>query len=64
MESKVAVGLNASDGKRIAEPWVAVAMYPNMQPKQWNRGGGQHTMSVGVSSMRRPMKYPLFKMLL
>jgi hypothetical protein len=34
-------------------------MYPKIQPKQWKRGGGQQTTSVGVRPIRRPMKYPL-----
>ena len=56
------MGLNDSLGKRIADPWVAVAMYPKMQPKQWKSGGGQQTMSDGVRPMREPMKYPLLRM--
>jgi hypothetical protein len=56
-----ASGLKASLGNRIAEPCVAVAMYPRTSPKQWNKGGGQQTTSSAVSRIRSPMKYPLFK---
>ena len=31
---RVATGLKASDGKTIADPCVAVAMYPRIHPKQ------------------------------
>ena len=32
-----------------------------MQPKQWNRGGGQQTVSVGVRSILSPMLLPLLR---
>lgn len=33
-----------------------------MEPKQWNRGGGQQIMSAGERSMRSPMEKPLLRM--
>lgn len=56
--------MKASAGKTIEEPWVAVAMYPRMQPKQWKRGGGHTTISVGVRPMRSPIELPLFRIAL
>ena len=64
MECNVARGSKASDGKRIAEPCVAEAMYPSTQPKQWKSGGGQHMVSVGVRWRRAPMRKPLFNIFL
>jgi hypothetical protein len=32
-----------------------------MHPKQWKRGGGQQTMSFGVSHILSPMKKPLLR---
>ena len=45
----------------MAAPWVAVAMYPRTDPKQWKSGGGQHTMSAGVRRILSPIWEPLFK---
>lgn len=36
-------------------------MYPKTQPKQWNSGGGQQTMSWDVSRMRSPICLPLLR---
>lgn len=33
-----------------------------MEPKQWNKGGGQQIMSAGERSMRSPMEEPLLRM--
>lgn len=51
----MATGSNAGEGKRIHVPWVAVAMYPKMEPKQWKSGGGQHMISVDMSPIREPI---------
>lgn len=56
MERRVSRGEKAGDGKRMQEPWVAEAMYPRIEPKQWKRGGGQQIMSDGVRAIREPMK--------
>lgn len=61
IERRTAVGLNASLGRRSAAPVVAVAIYPKMEPKQWNIGGGQQTTSVGVKPIRVAMKKPLLR---
>lgn len=36
-------------------------MYPSIEPKQWNIGGGQQTTSVGVRPIRVAMKKPLLR---
>lgn len=36
-------------------------MYPKTQPKQWNSGGGQQTMSRDVRCIRSPICLPLLR---
>lgn len=61
MDRRVALALKLSLGNKMQDPWVAVAMYPRILPKQWKRGGGQQIMSEGVRPIREPMKYPLLR---
>lgn len=45
-------------------PCVNEARKPSTRPKQWNKGGGQHITSSGVSFIASPTKRALLRRLL
>lgn len=57
-------GSKTSAGYTIFPPCVKIANRPRTSPKQWNSGGGQHSMSVAVNFKRSPMKRELLTTLL
>jgi hypothetical protein len=62
MAWRVSGAEKVSEGYTTLAPAVRQASRPRTRPKQWNKGGGQQRMSLGVSESRVPMKRALLSM--